>query len=117
SLTIRFLVLVAKCGNKVSGVVVMSCGDVVTDKESRGDIFTYKASDGDVLRLGFDAADEHEEDSTKDKESDFRKDTVLDDVVKDKESNVVKDNVQDVVLEQAVKDNVSDVVFGAGCEG
>ncbi|GJU05590.1 tropinone reductase-like protein 3 [Tanacetum coccineum] len=49
----------------VSGVVVMSCGDVVTDKESRGDVFTFKASDGDVLRLGFDVADEHEEDSTK----------------------------------------------------
>ncbi|GKB37909.1 zinc finger, CCHC-type containing protein [Tanacetum coccineum] len=107
-----------QCGNKVSGVVVMSCGDVVTDKESRGDVFTYKASDGDVLCYDcFDVADEHEEDSTEDKESDFRKDTVLDDVVKDKESNVVKDNVQDVVLEQAVKDNVSDVVFGAGCEG
>ncbi|GKC19522.1 hypothetical protein Tco_1021672, partial [Tanacetum coccineum] len=59
-------------------------------------------------RLGFDVADEHEEDSTKDKESDFRKDTVLDDVVKDKESDVVKDNVQDVVV---VKDNVPDLLL------
>ncbi|GKB16565.1 hypothetical protein Tco_0850488 [Tanacetum coccineum] len=40
---------------------------------------------------------------TRDKESDFRKDTVLDDVVKDKESDVVKDNV--------VKDNVPDLLL------
>ncbi|GJR72953.1 hypothetical protein Tco_0085318 [Tanacetum coccineum] len=72
---------------------------------------------GDDLRiLGFDVADEHEEDSNKDKESDFRKDTVLDDVVKDKESDVVKDNVQDVVLEQAVKECVGCCFWSSDCE-